>query len=129
MEFADGVAVRRRRKSYHHGITLAALITNAVTVSLEYDEKTCLNEVTNCSKRLITQLKYKMIWKFKSAKPTLEMSVLRPFLSRLNKLTTIFHGLYSCTLIEHRNDVKMFKTQVEPRAADEWFHCKVFNIL
>ena len=42
MEFADGVAVRRRRKSYHHGITLAALIINAVTVSLESDEKTCL---------------------------------------------------------------------------------------
>ena len=43
MEFADGVAVRRRRKSYHHGITLPAfLITNAVTVSLESDEKTCL---------------------------------------------------------------------------------------
>ena len=33
-----------------------------------------------------------------------------------------------CTLIDHRN-VKMFKTQVEPRAAGEWFHCKVFNIL
>ena len=29
------------------------------------------------------------------------------------------------TLIDHRNDVKMFKTQVEPRAAGEWFHCKV----
>ena len=23
----------------------------------------------------------------------------------------------------------MFKTQVEPRAAGEWFHCKVLNIL
>ena len=23
----------------------------------------------------------------------------------------------------------MFKTQVEPRAADEWFHCQVLNIL
>ena len=23
----------------------------------------------------------------------------------------------------------MFKTRVEPRAADEWFHCKVLNIL
>ena len=34
-----------------------------------------------------------------------------------------------CTLIDHRNDVKMFKTQVEPRAAGEWFHCKVLNIL
>ena len=33
------------------------------------------------------------------------------------------------TLIDHRNDVKMFKTQVEPRAAGEWFHCKVLNIL
>ena len=42
MEFADGVAVRRRR-NYHQGITLAALfIPNAVTVSLKSDEKTCL---------------------------------------------------------------------------------------
>ena len=24
---------------------------------------------------------------------------------------------------------KMFKTQVEPRAAGEWFHCQVLNIL
>ena len=32
------------------------------------------------------------------------------------------------TLIDHRNDVKMFKTQVEPRAAGEWFHSKVLNI-
>ena len=29
------------------------------------------------------------------------------------------------TLIDH----KMFKTQVEPRAAGEWFHCQVLNIL
>ena len=34
-----------------------------------------------------------------------------------------------CTLIDHRNVVKMFKTQAEPRAAGEWFHCKVCNIL
>ena len=33
------------------------------------------------------------------------------------------------TLIDHRNDVNMFKTQVEPRAAGELFHCKVLNIL
>ena len=32
-------------------------------------------------------------------------------------------------LINHRNDVKMFKTQVEPWAAGEWFNCKVLNIL
>ena len=31
------------------------------------------------------------------------------------------------TLIDHRNDVNMFKTQVEPRAAGKWFHCKVLN--
>ena len=34
-----------------------------------------------------------------------------------------------CTLIDHRNDVKMFKTHVEPRAAGEWFHSPFFNIL
>ena len=34
------------------------------------------------------------------------------------------------TLIDHRNDVKMFKTlKVEPRAAGEWFHCFFLNIL
>ena len=30
-----------------------------------------------------------------------------------------------CTLVEHRNDVKLFKTQVE----GEWIRCKVLNIL
>ena len=34
-----------------------------------------------------------------------------------------------CTLIDHKNDVKMFKTRVEPQAVDKWFHCKVLNIL
>ena len=29
------------------------------------------------------------------------------------------------TLIDHKNDVKMFKTQVKPRGAGEWFHCQV----
>ena len=32
-----------------------------------------------------------------------------------------------CTLIDHRSDVNMFKTQVEPRTTGEWFHCKVFE--
>ena len=34
-----------------------------------------------------------------------------------------------CTLIDHKNVVNMFKTQAEPRAAGEWCHCKVWNIL
>ena len=34
-----------------------------------------------------------------------------------------------CTLINHRNDVNMFKPQVEPWALGEWFYCKVLNIL
>ena len=34
-----------------------------------------------------------------------------------------------CNLIDHRNKVKMFKTQVEPRVAREWFYFKVLNIL
>ena len=34
-----------------------------------------------------------------------------------------------CTLINHRNDVNMFKHQVEPWAMGEWFYCKVLNIL
>ena len=34
-----------------------------------------------------------------------------------------------CTLINHRNDVNMFKPQVEPWAMGEWFYCKVVNIL
>ena len=33
------------------------------------------------------------------------------------------------TLIDRRLDVEIFKTQVEPRAAGEWFYCKVLNIL
>ena len=33
------------------------------------------------------------------------------------------------TLIDHRFDVEKFETQVEPRAASEWFYCKVLNIL
>ena len=30
-----------------------------------------------------------------------------------------------CTLIDHRNDLTMFKAQVEQQAAGELFHCKV----
>ena len=41
---------------------------------------------------------------------------------RLQSYFGIFHGLH--IQIEHINDVKMFKTQVEPRAATEWFYCK-----
>ena len=36
----------------------------------------------------------------------------------MNKSTTIFHGL---SLIEHRNDVKMFKTRVKPLACSSWY--------
>ena len=34
-----------------------------------------------------------------------------------------------CTLIDHRSDVNIFKTQVEPRTTGKLFHCKVLNIL
>ena len=34
-----------------------------------------------------------------------------------------------CTVIGHRNVVKMFKTQAEARADGEWFLCKFWNIL
>jgi len=34
-----------------------------------------------------------------------------------------------CTLVSHRNDIRMFKTQVEPRTTGDWFQCKVLNIL
>ena len=34
-----------------------------------------------------------------------------------------------CTLINHRNDFKIFKTQVEPQTAGEYFHCKVLTSL
>ena len=30
-----------------------------------------------------------------------------------------------CTYIDHRNDIKIFKTQVEPVIASDCFHCKV----
>ena len=39
----------------------------------------------------------------------------------------IFLPLYSN--IDHRNDVRMFKTHVKPQAAGEWFHWRVLNIL
>ena len=45
-----------------------------------------------------------------------------PVSGPINKSTTIFHGLHSYRPQESRH--KMFKTQVEPRAAGEWFHCK-----
>ena len=32
-----------------------------------------------------------------------------------------------CTFIDHRNDVNMFNTQVEPRHAGELFHCKEYS--
>ena len=35
----------------------------------------------------------------------------------------------SCTLIDHRNDIRTIKTQVERRAIGKWSHCKVSNIL
>ena len=36
-----------------------------------------------------------------------------------------------CTLIDPKmhDVIKMFRTQVEQRAAGEWFQCQVFNIL
>ena len=34
-----------------------------------------------------------------------------------------------CFLIDHRNEVKLFKTKVEPRVAGEWFHCNVWSVL
>ena len=45
-----------------------------------------------------------------------------PAILQFNKSTAIFHSLYTCKV----NDVKMFKTQVEPRAAGKWFHCNCF---
>ena len=44
----------------------------------------------------------------------------------IKKLTNCQQFFMVCTLIDHRNDVKMFNNQEEPRAAGEWFHCKVF---
>ena len=41
----------------------------------------------------------------------------------LSQLTSPQQFSADCTLIDHRNDVKMFKTKVESRAAGEWFHC------
>lgn len=32
-------------------------------------------------------------------------------------------------MINHKNVVKMFKTQAGPQAAGEWFHYKILNIL
>ena len=48
---------------------------------------------------------------------------------KLFKLTNQQQFSMVCTLIDHRNDVKMFKTHVEPGAEGKWFHGKVLNIL
>ena len=34
-----------------------------------------------------------------------------------------------CTLINHRNDIKMFKTQAETQATGEWFHRMVIPMV
>ena len=41
----------------------------------------------------------------------------------LNKFSMVW------TLISHRDDVKMFKTQMELQGAGQWFHSKVLNIM
>ena len=41
-------------------------------------------------------------------------------------LTTIFHDL-ACTPIGHRNNIRLFKTQVEPLAAGEFFTAKFYE--
>ena len=40
----------------------------------------------------------------------------------IKKLTNRQQFFMVCTLIDHRNDVKMFKTKEDARAAGEWFH-------
>ena len=44
------------------------------------------------------------------------------------KLTKIFHGMIN-HLISHRNDLKMFKMQVELGTTGELFYFRVLNIL
>ena len=46
-----------------------------------------------------------------------------------NELTNQQRFSMVYTLLDHRNKIKMFKAQVEPRAAGEWFHCTVLKIL
>ena len=46
-----------------------------------------------------------------------------------NELTNQQRFSMAYTLLDHRNKIKMFKAQVEPRAAGEWFHCTVLKIL
>ena len=45
-----------------------------------------------------------------------------PVSGPINKSTTVFHGLHSYR--PRKRCHKMFKTEVKPRAAGEWFHCK-----
>lgn len=46
-----------------------------------------------------------------------------------HKLTNRQQFSMICTLIDHRNDIWIFKTQVEPRTTGELLQCKVLNIL
>jgi len=45
-----------------------------------------------------------------------------------SEIKKIYNKSRTEILMDHRNDVKIFKTQVETQATDEWFHCKVLNI-
>ena len=51
------------------------------------------------------------------------------FQSQLFILTNWQQFFMVCTLINHRNDVKLFKTQVEQWVIGEWFHYKILNFL
>lgn len=50
-------------------------------------------------------------------------------LMRSHKLTNRQQFSMVCTIIDHRNDIWIFETQVEPRTTVELLQCKVLNIL
>ena len=61
------------------------------------------------------------------ATPRVLLVFSRAWSVRIRRLTNRQQFSMVCTLIDHRNDVKMFKTQVQPRAEGELFLCKVMT--
>ena len=69
------------------------------------------------------------MWIFKIHKLKCTVQILVLAISALFSTSQIDNNFPWSILLDHSNDIKMFQTQVKPRATGKWFHCKVFNIL
>ena len=69
------------------------------------------------------------MWIFKIHKLKCTVQILVLAISALFSTSQIDSNFPWSILLDHSNDIKMFQTQVKPRATGKRFHCKVFNIL